>query len=174
MSEDNLEPRPSVEPKLHSPEEVELTVQSGNHDSLVIRETIAALATQSRWRELWIIADSMSKEVSVLVDSAGGVWADVGTRGEVRLAPPQGSVIPFRLWLHSHPREGYWSKRDRDSLACYSMILDEAIVLGHDHLKRTRRTRSPLVPVLGPGWPLSTWTDEPIVLYSDLGGPYVR
>ncbi len=174
MSEDNLEPRPSVEPNLHLPEEVELTVQRGNHDSLVIRETIAALATHSRWRELWIIADSMSKEVSVLVDSAGGVWADVGTRGEVRLAPPQGSVIPFRLWLHSHPREGYWSKRDRDSLACYSMILEEAIVLGHDHLKRTRRTRSPLVPVLGPEGPLSTWTDEPVVLYSDFGGPYVR
>ena len=174
MSEDNLEPRPPVEPKLHPPEEVEIAVQRGNHDSLVIRETIAALATQSRWRELWIIADSMSKEVSVLVDSAGMVWADVGTRGEVRLAPPRGSVIPYRFWLHSHPQDGYWSSTDCDSLACYSMILDEAIVLGHDHLKRTRRTRSPLVPVLGPGWPLSTWTDEPIVLYSDLGGPYVR
>ena len=174
MSEDNPEPRPSVEPNLHPPEEIEMAVLSGSHDSLVIRETIAALASQGRWRELWIIADSMSKEVSVLVDSAGMVWADVGTRGEVILAPPQGSVIPYRLWLHSHPRDGYWSSTDCDSLACYSMILEEAIVLGHDHLKRARRTSSPLVPVLEPEWPLSTWTDEPIVPYSDMGGQHVR
>ncbi len=174
MSEDNLEPRPSVEPKLHPPEAVELAVQREDHDSLVIRETIAALASQGRWRELWIIADSMSKEVSVLVDSVGRIWVDVGTRGEVRLAPPIGATIPFKLWVHSHPQDAYWSSTDCDSLACYSMILDEAIVLGHDHLKRTRRTRSPLVPVLEPEWPLSTWTDEPGGFYSGMGGPYVR
>ena len=34
----------------------------------------------------------MKKEVSVLIDRDGNIWVDIGTSGEVRLAPAFGSI----------------------------------------------------------------------------------
>ena len=79
----------------------------------------------------------MDREISALIDSDGRVYVDIGSRGEVRLAPPTGASIPFRTWIHTHPMDAYWSDTDRETLAICSGILDEAVVLGHDHYIRT-------------------------------------
>jgi len=176
MTQSPLFPRPPVEEILHEPEEVKIAIEEGSHSSHTIIETIAALAKLGRFEELWKIADSMSKEVSVLVDAVGSVWVDIGTKSSVRLAPAQGSVIPFRLWLHTHPHDAYASQTDRGTLAGCSMILQEAIVLGHDHMVRLQRKPAGIGRSLEDYGPLSTWTsDEEIVLYSNLkGGCYDR
>ena len=112
-------------------------IDTGDHDSIVIRETIGQLALEGRWSEIWAIADSMGREVSILLDRRNKAFVDVGTAGRVNLNPPDGSEVPFRLWVHTHPRDAYWSSTDRGSLALYSGLLDEALVLGFDHLKRS-------------------------------------
>jgi len=108
----------------------------------------------------------MKREVSVLFDSEGRAFVDVGTRGKVVMSPPEGAVIPFSLWVHTHPHDAYWSETDRNTISCYSEILEEAIVLGHDHYKRTCPTLiTDSRQRLSMEGPLSSWTDEELVLY---------
>ena len=171
MSDRSLTPHLPVERRVHHPVSVRNAIEEGRLASAEVRETIAALAMDEEYEVLWEIADSMAKEVSVLVDAERKVWVDIGTRSEVRLAPASGSVIPFRLWLHTHTHDAYASQTDRATLASCSMILQEAIVLGHDHMVRLRRMRTGEGPSLEPEGPLSTWTsDEEVVLYSDIRG----
>ncbi len=132
-----IDSRSEIQPTLHDQETIESLVRSGDFDSLPIRETLAHFATQKDWKNLWDIADLLGREVSVLFDSEDKVWVDVGTSGQVRLAPPEGAIIPFKLWIHTHPWDAYWSSTDLDSLLLFSGILNEAIVLGNDHFKRT-------------------------------------
>ena len=80
--------------------------------------------------------------------------------------PPVGSSIPFSLWIHTHPWDAYWSATDLSTLAAYSQILDEALVLGHDHMKRARKAEGDCER-LGPEQPLSVWTSEPVRAYSE-------
>ena len=82
------------------------------------------------------------------------------------MSPPDGAKVPFELWIHSHPRDAYWSSTDRDTIGCYTGLLQRAVVLGHDHYKETRHTESPEAS-LEPEGPLSSWTSEPTVLYAD-------
>ena len=159
----------NVTPVLHSPRDVQSTISSGDLDSNVLSETIAALASESMWRQLWLVADSLSREVSVLFDRDGRIWVDIGTAGHVRLSPPVGATIPFSLWIHTHPWDAYWSPTDLATLASYSQILDEALVLGHDHLKRTVRNDGSQPPLAATG-PLSSWTSEGPVEYDILEG----
>ena len=77
---------------------------------------------------LWNLADFLRREVSVLFDSEDKVWFDVGTSGRVRNTP-EGAIIPFKLWIHTHPWDAYWSSTDLNSLMQFSGILNEAIVL---------------------------------------------
>lgn len=174
MSEGGLAPS-SVRPMLHPPELVFELIEKGEHESLEVLETIAALAISGfggevdKWEELWKVADSMSKEVSVLLDRELQAWVDIGTRGEVRLAPAVGSIAPYRLWLHTHPWSAYASSTDRETLASCSMILEQAIVLGHDHMVWLRRDYSGQARVLDRYGPLSTWTsDEEVIEYSSM------
>ena len=169
MSDAVSVPRPPVEPELHPMGDLEEAVLSGNHDSLVVRETIGALAKMGMWQEVWLIADSMSREVSILFDRKQRIYVDVGTSGKVRLAPPLGSEVPYRLWVHTHPSDAYWSSTDLDALATYSGIIQEALVLGSDHLKRAIATESAEARALASEGPLSNWTSEPTVLYSEWG-----
>ncbi len=168
-------PLGSVFPRLHPMDSVFHAVQEGDHGSIIVRETIAALALagfrgeSDNWEKLWGIADRMSKEVSVLIDREDFTWVDIGTRGQVRLAPAIGSKAPYKLWLHTHPWNAYASSTDRDTLANCSMILQEAIVLGHDHMVWLRRDYSGNEKALELEGPLSTWTsDENIVPYSSI------
>ena len=156
-----------VEPIPHSIREVSDDISAGTYETLRVRETIAHLAHEGSWKKLWDVADMMSKEVSVLFDLTGRIWVDIGTAGQVRLSPPMGAKVPFRLWVHTHPWDAYWSSTDLGTLASSSRILDEAIVLGHDHFKRTSKGRSDN-ETLSPSGPLSLWSSESCLPYSQL------
>jgi hypothetical protein len=178
MVEGGLVPS-SVKSILHPPGLVFELIEKGEHESIEVLETIAALAIagfrgeNEKWEELWKIADSMSKEVSVLLDRGLQAWVDIGTRGQVRLAPAIGSIAPYKLWLHTHPWSAYASSTDRETLASCSMILEQAIVLGHDHMVWLRRDYSGEARVLDCEGPLSTWTsDEDVITYSSMTEGY--
>ena len=160
----------NVTPVLHEPYSVVRAIHSALHEgdleSPELVETIAALAAGGMWEQLWNLANSLSREVSVLFDREGRIWVDIGTAGQVRLNPPVGSSIPFSLWIHTHPWDAYWSATDLSTLAAYSQILDEALVLGHDHMKRARKAEGDCER-LGPEQPLSDWTSEPVRAYSE-------
>ena len=156
-------------PFLHDLPRVMRAIQSNDLESKEILETLAFLACTESWRELWTIADLLSREVSVLFDDENNVWVDIGTPGMVRPKPPLGSRLPLRLWIHTHPYDAYWSSTDLDTLAIYSTVLQEAIVLGHDHLKRTVRNDGSM-PALAATGPLSSWTSEDLVEYDILEG----
>ncbi len=164
----NLEPRTDVEPQIHSDDLLEIFVESEEHDSVPIRETLTAHAVSRDYQSLWNLADRLGREVSILFDADDKVWVDVGTAGQVRLAPPEGARIPFKLWIHTHPRDAYWSATDQDSLLRFSGILQEALVLGHDHLKRAVHLAEPTDECIEKGSALEFWTDEEITLYSEM------
>ena len=109
----------SVEPVFHEPRAVYHSIERGELESAEVLETIAALAMagfrgeSDKWEPLWKIADQMKKEVSVLIDRDGNIWVDIGTSGEVRLAPAFGSVAPYQLWLHTCLLYTSPSPRDR-------------------------------------------------------------
>ena len=88
----------NVAPMLHEPYSVVRAIYSALHEgdleSPELVETIAALAAGGMWEQLWNLANSLSREVSVLFDREGRIWVDIGTAGQVRLNP--------RLGLPSH------------------------------------------------------------------------
>ena len=157
----------SIVPLIHSKKEVNAVVSSGEYNSLVIKETLAGFAQKRDWISLWDLADTLGREVSILYDLESTIWVDIGTSGRVELAPPIGSLTPYKLWIHTHPRTAYWSSTDRDTIAIYSEILDEAIVLGHDHFKRAIKLDSDSSNTLEQIGPLSQWSDEPICFYNE-------
>lgn len=163
-----IDPRAPVEAHIHEAELLGMLIETGEHDSLPIRETLAAFARERDWKQLWDLADRMEREVSILFDADNQVWVDVGTAGQVRLAPPDGARIPFKQWIHTHPRDAYWSSTDLDSLLIFSQILEEAIVLGHNHFKRARSLSEPVEECLERGSALERWTDETVQNYSEL------
>ena len=57
---------------------------------------------------------------------------------------------------------------DLSTLASYSRILDRALVLGHDHMKSTRKAEGDCER-LGSGAPLSVWTSEEVRTYEEEG-----
>ena len=159
-----------VNPRLHPDVVVASDIEAGILDSEPLRETIALLGQKGEWKKLWSIADSMSREVSILFDARGDAWVDIGTAGHVSLSPPRGAEIPFRLWVHTHPWDPYWSQTDKDTLACYSAILETALVLGHDRMKWSRNGHTG--EAIGQTGPLSNWSSEPCEYYigEDGGG----
>ena len=154
-------------PRMHDWPKVASAIESNDLSSTELLETLAFLAAQESWRDLWKVADLLSREVSILFDRENNVWVDIGTSGMVRPEPPIGSRLPFRLWVHTHPYNAYWSATDLDTLAIYSTILQEAIVLGHNHLKRTV-TNDGSRPSLGETGPLRFWTSEDTVNYENM------
>jgi len=164
----NLKPKPSNEAINHPSQLIIDLVSSGNHDALPIKETLAHHAYAKDWQSLWNLADSMGREVSLLFDAEDKVWVDIGTAGQVKLSPPEGAKIPFKLWIHTHPRDAYWSSTDLDSILMFSRILEQALVLGHDHCKRSIRMPTTVRDNLEDGSELSLWTDEPTVKYESL------
>ena len=166
LNSQNIDPRSEIHPTLHDEETIESLVRSGDFDSLPIRESLAYFATQKDWMNLLNLADFLRREVSVLFDSEDKVWVDVGTSGQVRLAPPEGAIIPFKLWIHTHPWDAYWSSTDLNSLMQFSGILNEAIVLGNDHFKRTIHSQEKVPKPLELGSTLENWTDEELTYYN--------
>ena len=155
-----------MEPVLHDRSHVLGLVRKGFVEAPEVLQTLAWLALSGHgghlgsWKSLWGVADEMGKEVSVLIDKHGSAWVDVGTSGMVRLAPAVGSVAPFRFWLHTHPWDAYASSTDRDTLASCSGILEEAVVLGHDHFVHLINEEVSLTNGLAKDGPLSHWTSD--------------
>ena len=168
-AEDKIEPKGSEEPKIHAPQLVDSCLDTGDYDCEVIREHIAGLTHAGRWQQIWEIGNRLLREVSVLIDAEGKYYIDIGTSGEVKMSPPIGAKVPFKLWLHTHPQDAYWSSTDRDTIASYTSLLERAVVLGHDHYKQTVFSDSPEAALEGDG-PLSSWTSAPTVLYKDKPG----
>ena len=165
-AEDKIEPKGCDKPKMHPSNLVDSCLDTEDYDCEVIREHIAGLAKAERWQEIWAIGDRLHREVSILIDAEDKFYVDIGTSGEVKMSPPLDAKVPFKIWLHSHPRDAYWSSTDRDTIAAYTSLLEKAIVLGHDHYKQTVFSESP-ESVLEEEGPLSSWTSELTVLYED-------
>jgi hypothetical protein len=97
------------------------------------REFVIEQAKQENWYYIYLLSQLVSREVSILVDSNDNYWVDWGTIGSVELSPPVGAVLPFKLWVHTHPSNtAYWSITDRNSLEIAKGILEKAMVLGEN------------------------------------------
>jgi len=167
-----LLPRDPVLPRLHPTLDILHAIQKGDLLDETILQSLAFYGVEGNWSAVWIIADALKREVSLLFDNQGLVWVDIGDRGMVRLSPPMGSQLPLRLWVHSHPLTAYWSATDRRALGSVSGILQEALVLGNDHLVRSLHIDSPPCDVmdkrLATEGNLMHWTDEDSVTYQSI------
>ena len=93
-------------------------------DLLAVQET---LAEAGRWDGVYVLSVLAGLETSVLIDADDKVFIDWGTAGQVTLQPPVGGRIPFKLWVHTHPRfAAYWSGTDTNSLSLGAGILETA------------------------------------------------
>ena len=109
----------------------------GSHQEDEVITSLRILGIQERWDEVWNVSHALGIEISWIQDAEGTVFVDLGSSGEVRLSAPIGAVLPFRLWIHTHPWTAYWSFTDRTALRNFAGLIEVAIVLGHDHWKRS-------------------------------------
>ena len=101
-------------------------------------DLVTNMAKKSNWHTIYLLSRSAAREVSILVDSKDNYFVDWGTIGSVELSPPIGAVLPFKLWVHTHPSNtAYWSITDQNTLEIAKGILDKALVLGEDGLLST-------------------------------------
>ena len=121
------------------------------------------LAKKGNWYMIYQLSNLVSREVSILVDSKDNYFVDWGTIGSVELSPPIGAVLPFKLWVHTHPSNtAYWSITDRNTLEIAKGILDKALVLGENGLLSTtlQPTTSSTVDIENPN---PQWTEEEVM-----------
>ena len=121
------------------------------------------LAKKGNWYMIYLLSKCVSREVSILVDSKDNYFVDWGTIGSVELSPPVGAVLPFKLWVHTHPSNtAYWSITDRNTLEIAKGILDKALVLGENGLLSTtlQPTTSSTVDIENPN---PQWTEEEVM-----------
>ena len=121
------------------------------------------LAKKGNWYMIYLLSKCVSREVSILVDSKDNYFVDWGTIGSVELSPPIGAVLPFKLWVHTHPSNtAYWSITDRNTLEIAKGILDKALVLGENGLLSTtlQPTTSSTVDIENPN---PQWTEEKVM-----------
>ena len=132
------------------------------------------LAQAGRWDGVYVLSVMAGLETSVLIDADEKIFIDWGTAGQVTLQPPVGGRIPFKLWVHTHPRfASYWSSTDTTSLSLGTGILESAMVLGQPGPKHS--SNRSLVEVndgsmLSEQGPLSQWTDEDPVPWTEWYG----
>ena len=121
------------------------------------------LAKKGNWYMIYQLSNFVSREVSILVDSKDNYFVDWGTIGSVELSPPIGAVLPFKLWVHTHPSNtAYWSITDRNTLEIAKGILDKALVLGENGLLST--TLQPTTSCTGDIVnPIPQWTEEEVM-----------
>ena len=165
-----IDAREPVVPRLHPTLDFRRAVDGGDLRDDAIVQSIAFYAVGEDWQSLWNLADSLKREVSVLFDEQGLIWVDIGSTGRVALSPPNGSRIPFQLWIHTHPWDAYWSITDKETLSIATGILEKALVLGHDHLVRTVHHEGESTEAsearLATGGPLMHWTAEAAMSYA--------
>ena len=141
-------------------------ITRGEYQEDEVINSLRILGIQGRWDEVWNVSHALGVEISWIQDAEGTVFVDLGSSGEVRLSAPIGAVLPFRLWIHTHPWTAYWSFTDRTALRNFAGLLEVAIVLGNDHWKRSR-CRLKMGEKLPDGIedPLNMWTEEEIQNY---------
>ena len=116
----------------------EATGPASNVESESCVEFVTNLAKKGNWLFIYMLSNAASREVSILVDSNDNYFVDWGTIGSVELSPPIGAVLPFKLWVHTHPSNtAYWSVTDRNTLEMAKGILEKALVLGENGLLST-------------------------------------
>ena len=98
-------------------------IRSGVRDENQIKEMLSLLGKENRWSEVWIISHALGVEIRWIEDAKEDVWVDIGGPGDVSLEPPIGALLPFRLWVHTHPWDAYWSVTDRRTLAAYCGLI---------------------------------------------------
>ena len=167
QGESELQPQECIKPKRHKSTLVDMHIDTNDFDSPLIKQHVASLVEEGKLQRVWAIGDRLDREISILIDAEGKMFVDVGESGEVRMAPPEGSVAPFQQWIHTHPKDPYWSSTDRDTLACFAGILTEATVLGESQYLVTRYCRG-TPSSLGSG-PLSNWSSETTMPYAKGG-----
>ena len=121
------------------------------------------LAKKGNWYMIYQLSNFVSREVSILVDCKDNYFVDWGTIGSVELSPPIGAVLPFKLWVHTHPSNtAYWSITDRNTLEIAKGILHKALVLGENGLLSTtlQPTTSSTVDIENPN---PQWTEEKVM-----------
>jgi hypothetical protein len=119
-----------------------------------------------RWDIVYLLSYLAGLETSVLLDAENKIFIDWGLPGSVHLKQPIGAKIPFKLWVHTHPRmDTYWSRTDKDSLAFSTLLLQKASVLGRQGIKTSRNSTLVEIdecPSISDAEPLQFWTDEAI------------
>lgn len=141
-----------------------LAAQERRCEDPVLLETQRLLSSAGRWDGVYILSVVAGLETSVLVDAEDKVFIDWGTAGQVTLQPPVGGRLPFKLWVHTHPRfASYWSITDTNSLSLGAGILETAMVLGQPGPKFSANRSLTDVKhgaFLRDEGPLGQWTDE--------------
>ena len=146
-------------------------IRMGSHLEHEVITSLRILGIQERWDEVWNVSHALGIEISWIQDAEGTVFVDLGSSGEVRLSAPIGAILPFRLWIHTHPWTAYWSFTDRNALRNFAGLIEVAIVLGHDHWKRSScQLRMGETLPDGVEDPLNMWTNEEIQHYPVISG----
>tara|TARA_B100000965_G_scaffold19023_2_gene14243 strand:- start:1733 stop:2188 length:456 start_codon:yes stop_codon:yes gene_type:complete len=145
-------------------QEITELITINGQDSEKTTQLISELTTQKDWDKIYQISEFFGQEISILVDAQERIFVDWGSISRVELTPPLGSVVPFKLWLHTHPRnQAFWSETDQYSLFIAERILEQAIVLGMDGILSTSNTN---LLELKPSFDQSCWTLEQVIAWS--------
>ena len=145
-------------------QEITELIRINGQDSEKTTQLISELTTQKDWDKIYQISEFFGQEISILVDAQERIFVDWGSISRVELMPPLGSVVPFKLWLHTHPRnQAFWSETDQYSLFIAERILEQAIVLGMDGILSTSNTN---LLELKPSIDQSCWTLEQVTAWS--------
>ena len=145
-------------------QEITELIRINGQDSEKTTQLISELTTQKDWDKIYQISEFFGQEISILVDAQERIFVDWGSISRVELTPPLGSVVPFKLWLHTHPRnQAFWSETDQYSLFIAERILEQAIVLGMDGILSTSNTN---LLELKPSIDQSCWTLEQVTSWS--------
>ena len=122
-------------------EEITELIRINGQDSETATQLISELTTKKDWDKIYQISEFFGQEISILVDAQERIFVDWGSISRVELTPPLGSVLPFKLLLHTHTRnQAFWSETDQYSLFIAERILEQAIVLGMDGILSTLNT----------------------------------
>jgi len=167
QGESALQPQGCIKPQRQQSRLLDMHIETNDYDSPLIKQHVASLVEDGKLQQVWSIGDRLGREISILVDADGKMFVDVGESGQVKMAPPEGAVAPFKQWIHTHPKDPYWSKTDKDTLACFSGLLTEATVLGESQYLVTRYCEG-TTSSIGSG-PLSNWSSETTLPYA-MGG----
>ncbi len=145
-------------------QEITELIRINGRDSEKTTQLISELTTQKDWDKIYQISEFFGQEISILVDAQERIFVDWGSISRVELTPPLGSIVPFKLWLHTHPRnQAFWSETDQYSLFIAERILEQAIVLGMDGILSTSNTN---LLELKPSIDQSCWTLEQVTAWS--------